>query len=518
MEHVDNGSMKNLVILNAYNITEYAWKELYDGKNSVEYTVEAAAMMPDAAEKAVVASLTGELPAVFTGYRQLCPDSDTPADLIRAMIAGSEGFDNIIYFPADCPLIDVELTEKMYSNHRKYFCEYTFADGYPSGITAEIIKTSILPSLLQLAEKTGKVPDKAESIGRSTIFSLIEKDINAFEIETEISPDDQRLLRIKLFPDTKRNFMQLKSIYGEIVDSRPGEGGRAAAILGTVRNSGGFLRSLPVFFEFETTSVHPQNVSYMPMNGGISAPGSPEISVEDFSAALDKIKAFSDDAVISLSIRNEPSVHSSPAALAEAVLSRPGFQLLIETSGTGWNREQLKQLLGLDQSRITWIIDLDALDSSLYEKLRGKGYKEAYDFSEFLYSEGLSNVWVQAVRMKDNEADNELFYKYWKEKTNNVIIQKYDWCCGRLEQRKVTDLSPVKRLPCWHLKREAAVLSDGRVPLCRDDLDATFICGNIFTEEISEIWSRGEEIYRQHLGEEYPGICRDCDEYYTFNY
>ena len=100
------------------------------------------------------------------------------------------------------------------------------------------------------------------------------------------------------------------------------------------------------------------------------------------------------------------------------MLSRPGFQLLIETSGTGWNREQLKQLLGLDQSRITWIIDLDALDSSLYEKLRGKGYKEAYDFSEFLYSEGLSNVWVQAVRMKDNEADNELFYKYWKEKTN----------------------------------------------------------------------------------------------------
>jgi spiro-SPASM protein len=128
------------------------------------------------------------------------------------------------------------------------------------------------------------------------------------------------------------------------------------------------------------------------------------------------------------------------------------------------------------------------------------------------------NVWVQAVRMKENEEDMEQFYKYWKERTNNVIIQKYDWCCGKLPQRKVTDLSPVKRLPCWHLKREMIILTDGSVPVCRDDLEKEMVLGNILTDKIETIWQNGQQYYRQHLSEEYPELCRNCDEYYTYNY
>lgn len=501
--------MNNIVILNALNISEYAYKELYQNRHSVSYAVESAGGMPEITEKAVLLP-PGAGTEAFEGFKHFMVDDNTPSGLIEAPTKVAAGFDNIFYYGADCPLVDISLTQKMYSNHCRYFCEYTFADGFPSGISVEIIKPSILSMLAKLAEHS------TEAIERDSIFSLIEKDINAFEIETEISPDDQRLLRVRLYPDTKRNFLQLQSIFTAVSEGSEEES-VSGRILKTVRNRGELLRSLPIFFEFETSSAHPQQLNYMPENGGLSGRGN-EMSLGDFKSALEKISGFSGDAVISLSVRNEPALHSDVSGLAAAVLKYDNFSLLIETSGIGWQTGQLDAILSMDSGKISWIVDLDALDRGIYEKLRGGGYDEAYAFAERLYAESPDNTWVQVVRMKENEEDNELFYKYWKERTNNVIIQKYDWCCGRLEQRKVTDLSPVKRLPCWHLKRELTVLVDGSVPLCRDDLDCETVLGNLFTDNIEEIWLAGSDIYRQHLDEEYPGICRNCDEYYTYNY
>ena len=507
--------MNNIVIMNAFGLSSYAAMDLGRGKTAMEYAAEAALSMPGQPDIAVIkGSGPGGSAASDYGYPSGVAvkemDSLSAAELVAVLGELSEGYDNIFYFYADCPLIDSELTGRMYENHLKYFSEYTFADGYPSGLSVEIIKASILPLLLKLA---GPDPDAA---GRRSVFSLIEKDINSFDIETEISPDDQRLLRVSLFPDTKRNFIQLKKLMRILSDEKGGlpKQELAGSVLSAVRESGEFLRSLPVFFEIQTTPGSPQKIGYFPELPA----GDGEMSVEDFKTILSKISDFSEDGVISLSVRNEPSVHSSPAALAEAVLSYPNLDLLIETSGTCWKPDEVRRILSLDGSRITWIIDLDAVDPALYKELRGEGYDEACSFASELIGLSPSNVWVQTVRMKDNESDTENFYKHWKEKTNNVIIQKYDWCCGRLPQRKVTDLSPVRRLPCWHLKREMTVLLDGSVPLCRDDLDNRHLLGNLLREDAEKIWENGREIYLQHLREEYPDLCRNCDEYYTYNY
>lgn len=507
-ESVDNHDMNNIVIINASGLAEYAFLDNGTGRNSIECAAAAALKMKDITAKAAIIDGGGKPDGFLPGFTLKELETSEVSGLIRTISELAEGYDNVFYFYADCPLIDTELALKMYANHLKYFSEYTFADGYPAGISVEIIKTAVLPLLQRLSE-THDGP-----IERGAVFSLIEKDINSFDIETEISPDDQRLLRLSLFPDTKRNFIQLKELVKAIElkkESLPGLSGR---ILEAVRGRGEILRSLPVFFEIETTKFLPQTVSYMPH----SVSADEEMPVEKFKKILSSISEFSGDAVISLSVRNEPSSHSSLPALAEAVLDYPDFSLLIETSGLGWKDAQTEALLAMDHSRITWIIDLDALDRTLYSELRGNGYDEAYGFASSVLEKSPENVWVQAVRMKENEADMEQFYKYWKEKTNNVIIQKYDFCCGRLPQRKVTDLSPVKRLPCWHIKREMIILADGSVPACRDDLDAEMVLGNLFTDKIETVWQNGAKLYRQHLTEEYPDLCRNCDEYYTYNY
>jgi spiro-SPASM protein len=125
---------------------------------------------------------------------------------------------------------------------------------------------------------------------------------------------------------------------------------------------------------------------------------------------------------------------------------------------------------------------------------------------------------VQAVRMKENEEDLDAFFRLWKARTENVIIQKYDAFTGALPDRAVADLSPLNRFACWHLKRDMAILMDGTVPLCREDIRSSLKLGNALEDDLSAIWESAGEVHRSHLSGKYPGICAACDEYYTYNF
>ncbi len=517
--YVDNQTMRNIVIVNTLFITEYAFKELLPGKTSLDLGFETALKISECSSRVILAEEGTDTSSFPDGFEIAAADKSSVTSLIKTLTDLSSGFDNIFYLHADCPLIDLKLAENMYANHLKYFAEYTFADGYPAGLSLEIIKSSILPALETISLKHEIVP------GRKALFSVIEKEINSFDLETQISPEDMRLYRINLFPDTKRNFILLQKMIGLIgsmdVDAELPFSDKVSEkrVLDIIREHGSLLRTLPAFCEVETTAGSAQQVAYLPDNGTVLKDcGITEMETENFRLILDKLSAFSGDMTVSLSVRNEPSQHSRIDELAALVLEKTDFGLLIETSGIGWDEQRLKNILSMDSSRITWIVDLDALDQKIYTSLRGGGYNEAYRTAEFLLSVSPANTWVQAVRMKQNEEDIEHFYKYWKEKTNNVIIQKYDWYCGRLEQMKVSDLSPVKRLPCWHMKRDMIVLIDGTVPLCREDLEAGISFGNILNEDIEIIWKNGAASYEEQLRGEYRGICLECDEYYTFNY
>ncbi|MCP4160831.1 MAG: hypothetical protein GY760_12225 [Deltaproteobacteria bacterium] len=120
--------------------------------------------------------------------------------------------------------------------------------------------------------------------------------------------------------------------------------------------------------------------------------------------------------------------------------------------------------------------------------------------------------------MEENEENLEDFFRFWRNKTENIIIQKYDWFCGIYEQKKITDLSPLTRNPCWHLKRDMFIRINGDVPLCREDLKCEHKQGNVFSDDLETIWGNGKLIYLDHIRGELPAICGKCDEYYTFNF
>jgi spiro-SPASM protein len=496
-------SMNNIAIINGINLSNHAFARLFKEKNPLQMVCDFSKTLPDV--KKIVLLLSGE-PVKAEGIESVTGDFRTIKELLSKMAKESEGYENIFYFYGDCPFLDSSLAKKMFENHVKYMADYTFADGYPYGLTPEIIKSDIAGRLISLLK------EEEIEITRQSIFEIIKKDINSFDIETELAPADQRLLRVQLCADTKRNTLLLKRI-AEAGCTDP------ASICSLLDEKPAILRTLPSYFSIQITEQCPQTCTYCPypLFGGKILEKKGEMAPEQFRLILDKISEFSDDAVINISVWGEPGLHSRIGEIAGSVCTNKKFSLIIETSGIGFKQEILTRLSSLD-NKPDWIVSLDAWTNTIYEKLRGNGFSEAYKTAELLLELSKDHVYFQAVRMKENEDDLEHFYLNWQKKTEKVIIQKYDNFCSMLPDRKVTDLSPLKRFPCWHLKRDMVILLDGTVPLCREDVSKGTVLGNIFTDEISGIWEKGNEYYLDHIMEKYPELCRKCDEYYTFNF
>ncbi|MCK5674555.1 MAG: hypothetical protein KAH95_14340, partial [Spirochaetales bacterium] len=176
--------MSTTVFINALELTNFAFKSLPGGENSFTSILNFASQLPEVDNIVVLASSdfsqTGN-------YKIVHPAGSDMKDLVTVFIEETGESENIFYFFGDTPLLDLSITERMFKNHLQYFATYTFADGYPFGLAPEILQKSVFNQLKTLSEKN-KI-----KIDRQSIFELIQKDINSYDIETEISSIDQRM-------------------------------------------------------------------------------------------------------------------------------------------------------------------------------------------------------------------------------------------------------------------------------------------------------------------------------------
>jgi len=498
---------------NATHLTDYAVMDLGDGTTAVDRAVRYAQELSP--NDGVTVFVSGErrlnLPETWNVIQR---ETWSEQALLEQMSSVSGQADTVIYAPLDAPFLSNEITSRMLELHSRYRAEYTFADGYPAGMSPELFASSIFGALADLARR-----DDAPPV-REGLFRVVQRDINAFDVETELSRVDLRLLRLSLWCDTRRNYLlcvrlakQCGSDTGCILD----QAGRQEV-----------LRTLPAYVSVELVEGDSQDVIYDAWRHGSKAgtawtvpplgTAGREMDVSRFSELVAAIEKFAPSSMLHISLRGEIGLHSAAAELIRTALGHDLLDTVVETSGVGWKDDDLSALTEAGFEPARWIIDLDASDETVYQSVRGNGFREAMNFTESLMSAHPSRVYVQAVRMAQTEEHLEQFYRFWKERTENVIIQKYDHSCGRLADRRVTDISPVKRFPCWHLKRDLSILLDGSVVMCREDLERAHAAGNVFSDGIESVWERLEPLYQAHVREEYPALCRNCDEYYTYNY
>ena len=439
--------------------------------------------------------------------------------LLRRMerVLTENGADFAVYAWADCPFLNSRLTSELIALHTKYKAEYTFADGYPYGVTPELIDAGTVRILAQLASSKSEFSD--EALKRDSLFSLIKTDINSFEIETFIAPEDYRYLRLDLSCSSVRSSMACRRLGALCADTED-----ADLLCETARKSAEVQRTLPAFYNVQIHSGGKAESIYEP-----SVPAA-AMEFANFKKFLDEAASFSPDAVVGLSFLGEPSRHADFILFAEEVLKRPEFSLLIETDAQSLSPQAIERihtaagenpLRGTGYKAVNWIVKLDACDEATYKSIRSSGTLAAAEQAVHVLKPLFPNaVYPQMLRMKCNEDQLERFYRKWKaDGTGELIIQKYDTISGFLEDRRPADLSPAVRIPCWHIKRDLCILADGQVPRCK----AAVFCshdfyGNAFTDGLESVWNKGNAELQKQLNGVYAGDCGKSDEYYTFNF
>jgi spiro-SPASM protein len=506
--------MSTIAVVNAIDLAPAATRPLGGGPSALVRALAAARMLPG---KPGIVLLASSHLAADPDVRVAHRNAWTTSDLLSALADAGAGHEDIFYYYADFPLLDPVLAARLHASHRRYFAEYTFADGWPAGLAPEIVRCDAVPRMQALA--AGSPALGAAPVARDALFAVIQKDINAFDVETELAPRDQRMLRATLAADGERNARVVEALLARGATD-------AESVAAALEAEPRILRTLPAFFNVQVVAACPQSCSYCPWPVVAGDPRRLDgfMPVETFDGLLGRIEDFAHDAHVSISLWGDPSRHPDAAGLVKAAAHHAGIRLVIETSGVGWRPGTLAEIAAAispttaSAAPPTWIVSLDAASAAIYEGLRGSGFAEASATAAELMKLFPSSTHLQAVRMKENEEDLETFYRDWKQRTERVIIQKYDSFAGVLPDRKVADLSPLRRFPCWHLRRDVAILLDGTVPLCREDLRAAGALGNAFTDDLAVIWERGARQYDRHIAGDLPDLCAGCDEYYTFNF
>jgi spiro-SPASM protein len=253
------------------------------------------------------------------------------------------------------------------------------------------------------------------------------------------------------------------------------------------------------------------------------------MNFENFSVLVDKIAEFSSEAVISLSLWGEATLHPQFDLFIEKILSYSGLSLLIELSQLNLSDEKLQKISEIvknspertnGKEKIYWIVSVDACNQASYEKIHGNSscFEDVCAGVLKLSSLFENCVYPQFMRLQENEDSLETFYRFWKEKNDGkLIIQKYDNFAGYLEDKKTADLTPITRNPCWHLRRDFVILLNGDVSICREEL-LSGSQGNVFSESLEAIWQKRKSFLEEYVKGNLTSLCEKCDEYYTFNF
>lgn len=540
--------MKNLVFLYAGNNPTHAFDDVFSGKSAFKRCLEWTRKIPDCGGVIILSSTENEdkikcalAEANINDFKIILREKWLCRDLIVTMSAevASAKAENAVYTDSNRPFLDESLTEEVLACHEKYIAEYTFADGYPLGFAPEVIHSGTLNILSTFATETHRNAADVE-VSSECIFNLLKTDINSFEIESVIAPKDYRMSRFDFSCGTKRNLLACKNLYEKALEKNVAF--TAAELSDLALGCAQVQQTLPAFYNVQVSrncasipmySPYPEaykkKYGVLPLETENAGEGG--MSLEKFNGLVSQIADFSEDAVIGLSAFGEPLLEKNIVAYAESVLQNRNLSLLIETDGTHVTADLASRLAEISgkygprnngEKNIIWIVSIDAVSEAMYSSLVEYGsFEKAVSSVGILAKCFPGSVYPQFTRMNENEPELESFYRYWHDKNSpssgNLIIQKYDDCCKTLPSRKPADLAPLERFPCWHIKRDMTILSDGSVPLCRQYLLDSSI-GNVFDEGIEKIWEKTLATVNEHIAGDYSEKCRKCDDYYTFNF
>ena len=458
------------------------------------------------------------LPAAYSGrlkeekHAFVRDDVNDPA--FWKKIFSETGALNIAVVKADAAFFDPEVFMEMGDVHLKSLAEFTFSENIPEGFACEICSSELINHLPETDEKT--LP----------LEKVIKSNINQFDVELFYMEPDFRDKRISFRLTSPRERRIMENIFS-VNSSVP----RYKDVRGLIESHPEVLFTSPAYVELELTGECSLDCLFCYRKTLNRKHGHMERAV--YMKLIEFMRTEGLPYTLCFGGSGEPLDHPEFFAFMDAAVKEPLAELLvIETNGIKADFNFKSYLEKPENSKIKVIINNNAMDNSSYARFHcGNEYNRVFNniISLSELNKSGERVYVQVMKIRETdefekEGDTKTyldkFYDFWEGYRVPIILQKQDTYLGRIEDRTYSDLSPIKRIPCWHLQRDMYVLSDGTVSFCKQDVDGEHVHGNIAVSSPAEILEKQKAAFlSDYAGKLCPSPdCASCDEWYTFNF
>ncbi len=423
-------------------------------------------------------------------------------------------YENYLFADLSSPFLDATLGSEMVDRNNEESGHYTYGEHYPKGIAPEVLSLDCLKILHNLASGNNKPLDD------EAIFDLMGFDINSYDIEIIVSAEDFRRYRldfrsIKL--ENRRLIEQFaKQFNGEISSLSYAE------LTRLILDKPAIVRTVPGYVEIDLSENCNLSCSYCPREV-MSIKGQTNSDFMELDKLLkigDQLQELSPNAVVSFSPFSEPLLHPKIKEIVSSFVER-GFKVIIETNGSLLTTELVQFFAGFDFESLVVIVSLDHLNQAEYLEYKGSDYFEQVIGSiKELLTLKPRNSFIQVLNMEGLSDKLDKFYEFWHDFRDNILPIKYNNFAGKLPSKSGADLSPLTRHSCWHLQRDMQIRLDGTVGHCKQDLFLEKIAGNVFSDGLEKVWNKLGEFYNEHVldAEKEFTPCKECDEWYTYNF
>ena len=432
--------------------------------------------------------------------------SDTPE--LWQHIFTKTGAVNIIKIPADAAFFQPTILQEMLDIHFKFFSEFTFSYNLPSGYACEIISKSVLENPL------------ANSSIQNSLCDIIKNNLNQFDVELYYKEPDLRWHRVNFRASNIRDRLIMQNIISitkqiplyeelqEIIDTHPE-----------------VLFTTPSYVEIELCGHCTLDCIFCYRNSLSSIHGNMDLLT--LQTILDKMRLFNTPYTICFGGSGEPLQHPQFFKTLELCTSEELIHtIIIETNGILAGESYAVALASLPYNKVTTIVNINGHNTETYKKIHNADYfatvhSNILKLKEILEANNKlnNNLYIQILKINETESFLDSYYDYWEQYNIPIILQKQNTYIGRIPDRRYSDLTPLQRKPCWHLRQDLYILSDGTVAFCKQDINGEAKQGNITTDDIKAIWEKQREYFINDYKQNYAKKpnCTLCDEWYTFN-
>ena len=305
--------------------TKYSFERFSTGKNSVE--IVSSNIKKHLSDAYTLNFIADDADAYQETFFENIKVGRDLYSLLNTATQHFKDFENIIVIHTGHPLSIIYEAPRLLKLHEENLADYTYCENYPAGMGLEIISKDTLAKLSMIASGNNRL------FTTDSIFELINFDINSYDIEVDIAPEDVRRDRLEVDTKNKRNFL----IADIIIEYFKKDNISFSKLYKAIKEKPSIMRSLPAYVEIEVSSAC--NLDCMMCPRKKSGRDGVFMDFGDYKKIIDDISENIEECHICLSGMGEPFLHPDIIEMIGYAASKKGITLIVETSGMQLDKE-----------------------------------------------------------------------------------------------------------------------------------------------------------------------------------